>query len=348
MSKKNNLISIFRILFTYLIIFFHFSCHYQPLDKWGLSCGFYIVVDFFFIVSGYLLYATYNSRPDRYKSGAAYTFDRIKKIGPYYIVSYFLIFLFMVYRDGIKMAVYIYFHKFFELIGLHAIGLNEGWTSINNSTWYISALIICGFIIYQCLCKWHDSFVKFWAPILIMICISFIYRNKGSLSASMDTIGVFGNLALFRGFSEMCLGMYAYMITKKIEERFEKTFLFQLSGALLLLGVCVLSLKKNCSVCDFLYLGLIFAGVSFCFLTSKSKILSCKFIVKWADLSMVIYLTHMLFADYVMPTFFEVPAETSKKFLLFLICSIFTTVLSVLLFYLGNKFKSAGQSSTTD
>ncbi len=325
MEKKSNMISFFRIMFTYCVIFAHLDGHFPLFQQMGVQCGWYLCVDFFFIVTGYLLYQTYINNPARYKSGPAYSWSRIKKIGPAYVISYVPILIFWIFQRGIGETVYYFCFRFLEFIGLHGIGLNEGWTNLNNSTWFISLMIISGFIIYHCLVKWHDNFVNFVAPIITMVLISYIYRYRGVLSATMDVEGFYGNFGLFRCFSEMCLGIYAYKITALIKEKGLKTLGFRITGTLLLVFVWAASFVKSYSKRDFMYLVFEVVGIAFCFLPSGSRFLSSKLIQKWAALTMYMYLAHMFFVDYVFPTFIMIPESMSGKAIVFLACAIAVT-----------------------
>ena len=326
MTKKSNMISFFRILFIYCVAWAHLDGHFPLFQQMGVRPGLYMVVDFFFIVTGYLLYQTYITNPERYTGGPAYAWSRIKRIGPAYLISYVPIIIFWLSQRGIGETVYYICFRFFELVGLHGMGFNEGWTYMNNSTWFVSLIIISGFIIYHCLVKWHDTFTKFVAPILVMVFVSYIYRFRGNLSATMDVEGFYGNFALFRCFMDMCLGIYACMLTRYILKTGVKTMGFRILGTVLLLAVWMVSFVKSYSVRDFMYLFFEVFGVAFCFLPSDSKFLSSKFIQGWADLTMYIFLAHMFFVDYVFPTFIHIPESMGGKAVIFAACAVAITV----------------------
>lgn len=60
MAKSNertvNMIEFWRVIFTLMIAVYHFNNTYSiSWGKWNLTPGWYIGVEFFFIVSGYLL-----------------------------------------------------------------------------------------------------------------------------------------------------------------------------------------------------------------------------------------------------------------------------------------------------
>ena len=56
--EKTNSIKLWRIVFTYMILIYHFDNAFPFSVEMELAAGWYIAVEFFFIVSGYLLYRT--------------------------------------------------------------------------------------------------------------------------------------------------------------------------------------------------------------------------------------------------------------------------------------------------
>lgn len=341
MQKKTemNLIFFYRIIFTYAIVFFHFDCGYGLLSDLGLVNGLYIATDFFFIVSGYLLYKSFLGNPDKYKNGAAYTFSRIKSLLPMYWISYFLIILFRMYRDGVRITIYYVITHFFELFALQGIGLNMGWTWMNNSMWFISVMLLSGFIIYELLKRKHEIFVNLLAPIIIVVCISIIYRNVGSLSASTQTDGLWINYSFARGLMEMCLGIYAYKLTEVIKERGKNLLLYKLASLFLAIIVLVLSTIVQESKADFLLLLMEFVMVSFGFIPININDRIAGFVCKWSALTANIYMLHMLIVDYIIPHFSNGNNNVGEKAKLLLFGFIVTTILACLIQFVTNKFK---------
>lgn len=93
MEKKSNSIVIWRIIFTYFVTGFHFDNQYLITYSLGLDNGTYLSVEFFFMVTGYLMYEGYLKNPTKYPSGLHYLWARVKKLFPYYWGSYALLFL---------------------------------------------------------------------------------------------------------------------------------------------------------------------------------------------------------------------------------------------------------------
>ncbi len=136
MNTKNNSITLWRILFTYLIMIYHFDNHYLISQHFNLRIGWYIGVEFFFIVSGYLLYTGMEKLSLTCHSGWDYFVYRYKRIYPYYLGAFIFSFIFYVITNkiGLKDMIIILTDNFFECFALHGIGLDVGWSHINNTS----------------------------------------------------------------------------------------------------------------------------------------------------------------------------------------------------------------------
>ena len=85
-DRKDNMISFWRIVFTYGVVLFHLFNQYEHWTGWDIG------VEFFFVVSGWLLAADlkkYNRTP------YGYTLHRIKRLYPEYFIVIDLVILFI-------------------------------------------------------------------------------------------------------------------------------------------------------------------------------------------------------------------------------------------------------------
>lgn len=343
MEKKSNSIVIWRIIFTYFVTGFHFDNQYLITYSLGLDNGTYLSVEFFFMVTGYLMYEGYLKNPTKYPSGLHYLWARVKKLFPYYWGSYALLFLWLFYKQGIRLTLYSISYHYPELLGLQCMGLNEGWTNLNNSTWYISVMLLGGFILYHCLVKWKDNFLNFIAPIMIVVFYSYIYRYNGGLHVAMQTEGFYINLGLMRGMAAMCLGIFACRLNHKIRELRIKDGFLKFLGGFGFAFIMAASMVWGWSVRDYLYLIIETFCVAFCFLPSNRKIYSNRLIQKWADSTVCIYLTHMMFASEIFPRYIRIPDALSLKFLYlifyFVVITLFGIVFKIFVDWLMKAIK---------
>lgn len=326
--KKDNSITLWRIIFAYLIMIFHFDNKYIISPHFGLTPGWYIGVEFFFIVSGYLLYTKFDVLSEKYHSGLSYLGYRYKKIYPYYLASFIFCFIFFfLTREGTSLLEMIRFlsNDFFEIFALQGIGLDDGWSYINNTGWFISILFICDFLIFHCLIKWKDTFVNFAAPLIVIICFSFLYRNMQGIGAAVQTTGFYENWALMRGMADMCLGIFAARLNQ-VFCRVKNPGALKAAGTLGFLVVIACSLKYGNSTTDFLYTMILTFSVAVGFLPSKSRIYEKKWIHSWSGLTMCMYLVHDAFRTSIFPAYLGIPEKLSLKSAYLLIYMVVVTV----------------------
>lgn len=198
MKLHNRLASIeaFRFIFMLVIILWHFS-RFNPFTHG------YIVVDFFFMLSGFFLYKSFSRNQ---QTSYAYTVDKIKKFAPEYVLMFFIIFLvksIIVYKGE---SVMVLCSAIPELLMIQGVGFN---TVINTPTWYISIMLIAGYLIYALLK------VKILSKILLPLSVISIYIYLFHRSPSIETFERVGlvYLPLLRGFAGMGYGVIISIVS---------------------------------------------------------------------------------------------------------------------------------------
>lgn len=335
MNERKNSITIWRIIFCYMIMIYHFDNKYNLSWSLGFAAGWYIGVEFFFIVSGYLMYRKIDALAQKYPSGPSYYWMRYKRIYPYYLASLTLSLIFLILRDklfSVTEILRILSNDFFEFFCLQSIGLNDGWNCLNNTLWFLSTLLICSFIIYHCLVKWRETFVKFAAPIIVMISFSFLYRNLQSIGSTVQVTNFYENWPLMRGMADMCLGIFAAELTKTIEKKYAQKKLIRAAGVCGFLFVILCSMKYGMSTADFLYAMILTVSVAIGFLPSGLKMLEWKWVQGWADLTLYMYLTHDLFRTFIFPEYMNVTYDFSNKMMYLLLYLVMVTVFSMVFY----------------
>lgn len=326
--NKNNSITLWRIIFTYLIMIYHFDNKYIISYHFDLMPGWYIGVEFFFIISGYLLYAKFDVLSEKYHSGLAYLGYRYKKIYPYYLAAFILCFIFLfLTMDGASPLemIKLLSNDFFEVFALQGIGLDDGWNYVNNTGWFISILFICDFLIFHCLIKWKDTFENFVAPLIVIICFSFLYRNMQGIGGAVQTTGFYENWGLMRGMADMCLGIFAARLNQ-VFGRVKNPKALKVVGTFGFLFVIACSLKYGNSTTDFLFAMILTVSVAIGFLPSKSRLYEKKWIHSWSGLTLYMYLVHDVFRTSIFPAYLGIPEKLSLKFAYLLLYMIVVTV----------------------
>lgn len=198
LSEKNIAIEFLRFYFMMIICLWHFdSCV-------GLFHHGYIPVDFFFILSGFLMYNS--AKKKDCLSVGDYTYKKIKRFYPEYLIVLLLFWtLHLVSKciGGDKIVFLDLFVGFLsELTFLQQVGIATG--AINVSCWYLSVLVWGGALVYSLIKHYHRFSIAFLFPIIIVLVYTAIFSCGNSVECWIN-YGPF-HMPLWRGIADMCLG----------------------------------------------------------------------------------------------------------------------------------------------
>ncbi|MBQ8834460.1 MAG: acyltransferase [Oscillospiraceae bacterium] len=209
--KRIYSLDVLKLVFAYIIAFFHFGTEIAP--------GPTVTVQVFFIISGFFLAKKYYSRsyPDGGYSAWDYSLDHVKGIYPHYLFSLMVLFAYMLARSLVELV------KAPSWAGLAAIAedfyyqipdlflLQSSYRfheSYNYPLWQLSALVIAGYFVYALLCHNEKLSRRILFPAAILMIQSLL--NTG--------VDLWENYALFyvpllRAFSPLCIGVLAFYFT---------------------------------------------------------------------------------------------------------------------------------------
>ena len=224
MQGRNVTIDLAKFIFSIIIVIYHSILltdqRYIPLFQRG-----YIVVEFFFIVSGYLMAASAsrNSDTPTNKLGtetAMFIFRKVKILFLYYIIAWVISFVVVhcgyrvtldrIVKDGMN-AIWPFF--FANMSGL------DGFETV-AATWYISAMLIVMFIIYPVLRAKNDLFIYAIAPALTIFIYGYLSKTFNGTPHPYKWLNIFGfgtYAGILRAIAGLSLGCTCFGIVKKIE-----------------------------------------------------------------------------------------------------------------------------------
>lgn len=338
--SRNNAIDFWRIIFTYMIVVFHFDTTFPYVNRLGLTPGWYIAVEFFFIVSGYLLYKKVQGAGGSI-SPWRYTLHRYKQIYPKYLISVLITFIAIVIARKLSPveSVDLLLDSYWELLGLQGIGLGRGWDYINPVSWYISVLFIAGFILWFFLQRYPRAFLNFIGPVFVMIAYSNLYRISGTKNAAVDIEGVFTNYALMKGLADMCLGVFAARFGEYLAGKKRPGGLKALGTAGFVFVMVLAALRGNSNL-DCLMALVLAVSVAIAFLPTENRLLTSPLVRRWSKITLNIYLLHEVFRTWIFPQLFPgkytVP-ETMGIMALYMVCVTAAAVLFEYLFRLAGR-----------
>lgn len=299
-SGKTNMISFWRVVFTVTIAIHHLCNTYSIPTYWMIG------VEFFFIVSGWLL----ADKADKEEYSAFdYTIYRVKRLFPYYITAFIICAICM--RFSINWNVsnqwsinnlrkWFIEYGFKEMIMIHYWPWGgEYWNIANIPTWYISVMLFCGMILFS-LYKYNKTILcQVIIPISIMLfyCISYkLFHNFTEDEYIFDVI----SLKMLRGFTEMGIGILLHELHKKT---IIKNIRFKsLIGFVTLAAVVILSYTYG-EQYNYVYVLLISVGVFCSFDIEIGK--GTKIISFLSSYTYLMYLNHNAIRLYLMPAFFS-------------------------------------------
>lgn len=323
---KNNSISLYRILFTILILLLHI----------GYGMGSYIAVDFFFVLSGFLLAKkVYGSSKDT--SILKYVWNRFARLYPIYIITFFIYLMVFEYCSnptGFLMKGLHDLPSFWKQIPMLTPFGSEQMITINLPSWYVCVLFYVSIVFYIILKKIDKRIILPMLFAISLVILSFYFITEGNLDLyeiyrSID-IGnqhiPIGSDGLFKGIADMGLGIVLFEIFDKTNSKINNNQLVLchiIEGALAI-SVIVASVFLNHTRWDYLYLIAILVFIYLAFLPHNSKFFDNKIINYFGKLSYSIYLNHAVFAWVV---FSEYSYNWSlQRTILYIVCVLITSI----------------------
>ncbi len=289
---------LWRIVFTLMIALLHSNYIVKSGD-----IGWYIAVDYFFIISGYMLV---NSFMRKKQSTGKYIMGRIGKLWPYQLFAFAAFLIWYLCSGSIGSIL--------DCVDVTLKHLNEvvpfgyfmfdpefaGGYAYNFPVWYLTVLLVCSLIIYFLLDKCEAALKYVIAPVAVVLIYGYLYLNCPSFNTG-NGIGLFLNDYYVRGFAGMCIGVIIYFIVREIQKyEFRKSmfWLFRIVEFFCMGGVIVMSYAhggKN----DCWWVVLMGVGVLCSFLYSSEHKISARIntavFVKWlSELMYPVFLNHIL------------------------------------------------------
>ncbi len=219
MKQKNAYLELLRFIFCVLICLYH----------WGKGHfrGAYVGVQFFFVLSGFMLAKSYFDnlvalrKQNIYENCLSFLKTRIIKYYPHFIFS--LIVLSVIKVIILKLMTLNEFLKslFWEITFLQNIGITVSGDLINPPAWFLCAVVICGYVIFFLLQKYQDAYVYIIAPLSVIFMFCYFNQRFGSMAAASPVI-LFTTSGIIQGFACMSLGCMSYVFCMYLEQKLSK------------------------------------------------------------------------------------------------------------------------------
>ena len=295
--SKNNSVNFWRVVFTFAVTIFHFSAMYPEMNTaYHSQIGWRIGVEFFFIVSGFLL-AYKCERSDI--SAWSYTKSRYFRLLPEYILMTVIMIGIRIFEDKMNLLDSLVFilNSFDEVLMLQTASPN--YVNINGASWYISALVVAGFFIFWLYKNKRELYMNIILPLSIISIYTFISLNAGYAAGSTGAYTPVFSLSygLLRGFADMSMGVLAY----EMHKRFKKNELTKAGSILFtifeILGYCIplaYTFFFDSTRLDFIFIPMFTLSVVISFSRTKKSIIYNNPVIDFlSKISYSMYLVHM-------------------------------------------------------
>lgn len=215
----------YRFIFTILVVILHFETLYPSLPQLHhLSRSFYRSVDFFFLLSGFLLFRSFSNL--HYKNATDFTFSKANRLLAinFVVVTTTCFFISLIPSKSLSAVLDIAKNFFIHI--LYAVPnylfLQEFIPVFENfcggdyfiPLWYISAMLVSGFIWFWFLAatqKKHSGFAgTSGIPLVLSVLIlSYLFNVFGHLNISQGFVpGLNLPHGFLRSLADMGLGVF--------------------------------------------------------------------------------------------------------------------------------------------
>ena len=342
---KNKALEFWRFIFAIVICLYHYRAQ---ISKTFLPSG-YLAVEFFFIISGYLLaksvLSSIQSMDTNHSSPEIDTlrffWKKIKRLWPHYTLS--LCISIMISVLFLKRYSFIHVLRFGvpEFFMLQMSGLSNVDFTGNAADWYVSSLILASFICYYLCRKNFKLFCYIASPVIALSCYTYLYHTFGHLG-SVRSYRLNMYSGTIRAFAGICLGCMCFALVKFINKNFKITkkgaFIFSIVD-LFCIALIIFRFSDEWKTSkDFLMLPIFLLLIINIFIDGRGsivqKILDAPYSMKLGKISYAIFLNHTIIRD----VFKRIEISHEVKTILYLSIVI---IVSILTTYIIDKFNKS-------
>lgn len=351
LKKHNGIISFWKFCFCIMVVLFHSQLLATNEESTLFSQG-AIAVEFFFLVSGFLLAKT-TLRKDEQKMGTEnlgketflFVWKKYLFFLPYVLLGGFLALILQnIYND---VGIYQNISSIWDILLLRMAGLKGN--VVIGQAWYISAMLLSMMILYPLLRKYKQNFIYLIAPLIVLLGFGWLSRNYSNLRGP-DIWVTFTFKGVIRAFSELTLGCILYVICQKLKKVNFTTLgriiitIIEIAGFIF---PFLIAQFASTSKYDFILVPIIAISVLLAF-SEKTLELNCfsnKFFFWLEKLSLPLYICHIVVRDFMLEFsplsslsyYSKIPIYLLLCFALSLICMYLIVFLQKL--HLVKRFK---------
>ena len=297
-DKHNGIISIWKFLFSLMVVILH--CDFlAPSKNQIILRGGSIAVEFFFITSGYLMAVSAFKRSNKkniISDTWSFIWKKVKTLFPYVLIAFISVTIVTIVFTSHN--IYDWLLSIWNLIFLEMTGIKS--TPINPLTWYLSAMLLSMLIIYPLLRKYKKNYSTLIAPIIVIFLAGYMCHQYGHLRTPVKWIG-FCYKGLLRAFLELNIGVIVYEMTMRFKKldftKFGRVFITILEVSCFSIIFIIAQFLVKGTRLDFIMLVIFSVGIMLAFSEKSYFYNFCcnKFFYYLEKLSLSIYVNHLAF-----------------------------------------------------
>lgn len=335
--KRDGKIEFLRFVFCIIIVLFHTDPNLNlNITKYGFTFFSHgrVGVEFFFLLSGYFMaHSAYNILEKRTKviniskETILFTIKKLYPILPYHLAVF-----------PISLVIKLYFASFdttrdvlwyiIKSVPNFLLVMNVGFQEHNiiGAEWYISSMLICGFILFPLILKFKKIFSRIACPVLGLLLIgALIHQTEYFAGVGSWIFNDLFSKAYVRAFGVMSFGIFLYEIVQYLKKcNFSnKSYKIVLTVLeIVLYSVCILLTMIESNAVEAYFLLFVFFAliISFSRIGYSSQVFDRPLFYFMGKVSLPIYLSHQMVIVFFQNTPFINGLSKKAIVLLVLIC----------------------------
>lgn len=342
-KKRNGTIDFVRFLFSLLIVGYHGRLLTDVHDE-RLFIGSYIVVEFFFLTSAYLM-CTKSETPEYSGVGQEtkdYILHKISLIMPNLYVAWGIGFI-LLHIHSRSTIIYDAISSIWNLLLIDMAGFASDSYIVSASTWYLSAMFLAQAIVYPFMRKNKDTFFNLIAPLGFIFIMGFLFHQYEHITGNKEWVSVIYK-GLLRAIGDTCGGCLIYIFSQKLTDinftKFAK-YSFTVIELGLYFAIAYYSIHHGNTRNDFVILLLLMIAITISFSNiSYSENIFKGRLFKWlGEYSLSLYLSHIVLRTVIpFPDNFSYQRKLAIYYVASLLCGLLVMYLSKLMRYLYQKY----------
>lgn len=274
-----------------------------------------------------------HSEEDLVSAHFAYMGNRVKKLFPWVVFSYFICFAIeLIYNENIDLLAVVG-RSIFELSFTFMAGIRG--SSMNALTWYLSAMILAEMILFPIVKAYKRLWTCIIAPIVMLIILGNFSHTLGYIGGTYTWAGI-----VYVGLLRAIMGIAAGTICTEIVQRITEKYRFTNFGAVILKMIkwisiisCIVYMHvSEAGKGDIIVFVLYFIWCIVIFLDENEKVCKLnklymnKYLQKMGTFSLLIYLNQ--YAALKLLGYLSLGVEFKKELLLYCIITMVFSVIS--------------------